>query len=275
MLSLQKHHITDLFVMVDDLLPTIPKPLGGRPSKMCDSELITILLWNAMTVQSKTLKGIYQYLTMYHQADFPQRPSYQAFVEHSHRAIPLLIILLKNLLAEDSPVRFMDSTMLPVCKLVRAETHKVAQAVARWGKNHQGWHYGFKLHASVNPQGQLCGLVITPADVYDAQMMPKILNQQTKIAVGDGGYTARVMREFIWEKYGTLVVAPPHCKQKKKLITWWQLLLLRLRPKIETTFDYLKEHLNLVTSFPRSIMGYLGHYLRVTLAYQLLNLGVS
>jgi hypothetical protein len=50
----------------------------------------------------------------------------------------------------------MDSTMLEVCKLVRASRHRVALGIAAFGKNHQSWHYGFKLHAAINPQGQLC-----------------------------------------------------------------------------------------------------------------------
>lgn len=73
---------------------------------------------------------------------------------------------------------------------------------------------------------------------------------------------------MLWERFGTIVVAPPHPKQKQKLLTAWQYLLLRLRSKIESVFDYLKEHLHLVTSFPRSPQGYLLHYLRILLAYQ-------
>ena len=74
---------------------------------------------------------------------------------------------------------------------------------------------------------------------------------------------------FFHNHFGTFILAPPHPKQKKKLISQWQHLLLKARPKIETMFDYLKEHLYLVSSFPRSIMGYLFHYLRVLLAYQM------
>ena len=58
-------------------------------------------------------------------------------------------------------------------------------------------------------------------------------------------------------------------KQNKKLLKQWQLLLLRKRTKIECTFDYLKEHMLLETSFPRSVEGYALHYIRVLLAYQL------
>ena len=270
MLSLQSHHITDLFVMIDDLLPNMPKPSGGRPALLNNSELATILIWNTLTVRQKTLKDIHKWIKMYHQKEFPKLPNYSAFIDHCHRITPMLIYLMEMILANNSQVRLMDSTMLPVCKLARADSHKTAKNIASFGKNHQGWHYGFKLHASINLKGQLCGLAFTPASHNDAQQMPKILNKHTRIAIGDGGYTARVMREHLWYKYGTIIISPPHHKQKKKLMTWWQYLLLNMRSKIESTFDYLKEHLHLVTSFPRSVKGYLFHYVRILLGYQIM-----
>ena len=85
--------------------------------------------------------------------------------------------------------------MLPVSKPHRADRHKVAQGIAAFGKNWQGWHYGFKLHASVSLDGRLCGLALIPANVYDAQMEHQLLNKSTCVAVGDTLYGARVMRE--------------------------------------------------------------------------------
>ena len=270
MLSLQSHHIINLFVMVDDIVSVVPESSVGRPSLLSNSELITILLWNTVVVKQKTLKDVHKWIKMYHQKDFPRLPKYSAFVDHCHRVTPLMLWTLEQQLASDAPVVFVDSTMIPVCKRCRANSHKVAKNIAKFGKNHQGWHYGFKLHASVDLKGRLCNLALTGANIYDAQALPSLVNHYTKIAVGDGGYTASVMRKKIFEKYGTLIVAPPHYTQKKKLITWWQDLLLKARPKIESVFDYLKEHLHLVTSFPRSIKGYLFHYVRILLGYQIM-----
>lgn len=273
MLQLQSHHIVDLYCWVDNNLPkSLKTTKAGRPPVLSSSELITILLWNTLVVQQKTIKDLYDWVSMYHHRDFPKLPKYNAFIDHCHRVTPLCLQLLEQLLCDQEPIRFLDSTMVPVCKTVRANSHKVAKSIAAFGKNHQGWHYGFKLHASVNKQRQLCGIVLTPANFHDAQAMRWILNEHADIAVGDGGYTARVMQEIIWKSYGTIVVSPPHPKQKTKLLAGWQRLLLRMRPKVEAVFDILKEHLQLVTSFPRSIKGYLFHYVRIILAYQLIAL---
>lgn len=273
MLFLQSNNITDLYCWVDDLLPQTSHPRGGRPSILSDSELVTILVWNVLVVHQKTLKDVYDWVKRYHRNEFPIIPStYQGFVAHCHRTSPLCLYLLGRLLCTREPVRIMDSTMLPVCKIYRADTHTVARNVAAFGKNHQGWHYGFKLHASIGMNGTLCGISITPANIHDAQMMGRILNKHAKIAVGDTLYGARVMGRIIWERYGTVVVAPPHPSQKHKLTAPWQIQLLHQRPKIESVFDVLKEHLHLVTSFARSSKGYLLHYVRILLAYQILAL---
>ena len=129
---------------------------------------------------------------------------------------------------------------------------------------------GFKLHAAVNSQGQLAAVYFTPANEHDGQQIPHLVNDATVIAVGDGTYNASVMRRKMWREHKAYILAPPHYKQNKKLLEQWQLLLLHKRTKVECTFDYLKEHLLLETSFPRSVQGYALHYMRVLLAYQLM-----
>jgi DDE family transposase len=272
---LHKDHIVDIFVWVDDALASAAQTQvatsskGGRQPKLTTSETVTILLFCSLTAPQRLLKGIWRWAHTYHEDDF-NMPSYSKFVEHCHKALPALCWLLEQTLASGAPLRFMDSTMLPVCRLVRADRHRVARAIAGFGKNHQGWWYGFKLHAACNPSGQLAAVFFTGANASDSQQIPKLVSDATLVAVGDGGYTAGVMRRKMWREHGTFILSPPHPMQRKKILARWQLTLLRARPRIECLFDYLKEHLLLVTSFPRSVQGYALHYVRTLLAYQLL-----
>lgn len=272
MQALRKEHIVDLFVWVDDSLPKqLPSPAGGRPAKLTTSETVTILLFCGLTAPQKLLKGVYRWALTNHSDDF-HLPAYSKFVEHCHKALPAMIWLLEQTLDGGATLRFMDSTMLPVCRLVRADRHRVARGLAAFGKNHQGWWYGFKLHAACNAQGVLAAVYFTPANENDGQQIPYLVNDQTAIAVGDGGYTAQVMRRKMWREHGCFILSPPHPSQRRRILAQWQQALLEARPKIETVFDYLKEHLLLVTSFPRSVYGYAVHYIRILLAYQLLRM---
>lgn len=119
--------------MVDDLLPTKGKGVG-RPSLLSDSEIITILIWNMLTMNSKTLKGVWKQLRMYHKHDFPKTLSYQTFVRRAHSCLPHLISIFETVLADTAPTRILDSTMLPVCKPARADDHKVAKSIAFFRK---------------------------------------------------------------------------------------------------------------------------------------------
>ncbi len=272
MLSLASHHIVDLFCLVAELLPSASVK-AGRPSILSDIALITILLWNVLLLDLKTIKALWRFACAYLRSEFPKVPSYNAFLDHCHRVMPRMVHLLQRLLSTDDPIKIGDSTMLPVCRMHRANRHRVAKGVAAFGYNHQGTHFGFKLHLSITLSKRLCAIVFTPADVYDGQVAETIFNVRTRIGIGDSHYGASIMRGILWERSKTIIVAPPHYKQRKKVMAFWQFILLNERSKIESVFDILKEHLLLVSSFPRSVRGYLVHYIPILLGYQIMALG--
>jgi len=259
--------------MVDDAVASSTRPKGGRPSILRDSEVVTILAFNLLTVQQQTLRQIYDWARQYHSGDFPHLPNYQNFLKHCHRVVPMLARLLDELLASGAKLRFMDSTMLEVCRLVRRRWHRVARGYAKTGYNWQGEHYGFKLHMSIDNDGRICAYVFSDAAGHDSRAIPYLVNGHTSVAVGDSGYRSVPLHRKVKRAFGTFILTPPHYKQRKQMLTKSQLKLLRRRPKIETVFDYLKQHLHLQSSFPRSMQGYALHYLRVLLGYQLLMLG--
>jgi len=267
---LRAHHIKNLIEVVDTLLPRAGvSPRGGRPVKLHANEVIGLLLFSSMVAPQRTLSGIYHWAQVHYYRRF-QLPAYSSWMRKCRQALPGMLAILDQLLVKDTRLRFMDSTMLHVCKLVRADRHRVAKSVAAFGKNHQGWHYGLKLHAACNARGQLAAIFFTPASASDSQQIPHLVNDATTVAVGDGGYTAQVMARKMWREHGTHILSPSHPSQKKKILARWQLTLLRARPRIECVFDYLKEHLLLESSFPRSVDGYAVHYIRILLSYQLM-----
>lgn len=264
---LRLEYLTDLFVLVDDLLP-MELPRRGRPANLQPSELVTALIWNSLTAHSQTLREVYDGLWLYHRREFPSLPSYSAFVAECHQVLPALVLTLQSLLLPDTTIQFVDSTMLEVCTTRRAADYRVARGVAAFGKNHQGWHFGFKLHAAVDTRGRLCGLVFTPANEADVQQLPHLIKGSRKLAVGDTGYNSTAMRRSLWDEYQIYILAPPWPNQRTQLLTQWQRTLLSWRSKIEAVFDQLKEHRHLQSSFPRSPLGYLLHYVRILLGYQ-------
>lgn len=265
-------NITELFVWVDEMVPKqLTQKNVGRPRALADEEMVTILVWNVLVLKHKNWKDLHRFLRIYHRRDFPRLPKYNAFLVLCHRVAEVCFRVLQRILVTDAPLKFMDGTMLPVCKHKRADDHKVAKGAANFGKNWQGWHYGFKLHASVTRDGKLCALAFTQASVHEKNIVSKLLGTFTKVAVGDSSYGGKNLRETVWKTRGTYILAPAFHGQKK-LMSKWQEDLLEQRSCIESVFDYLKEHLHLVTSFPRSVYGYLAHYAMVLLGYQVMKI---
>jgi len=100
MLFLQSHHIVDLYTWVDDIVPQPERPKGGRPAVLRDSEVVTILVWNSLTLHQKTLKGIYDWVVRDQPHNFPRMPKYARFVDHYPRLLPILIWLLWAVIVE-------------------------------------------------------------------------------------------------------------------------------------------------------------------------------
>jgi len=271
MLDLQLHHIVDLYSWIDDNLPSTKNEQGGRPCIMSDNEVITLLIWNVIVLHQKTLKDIHSFTKIYLEKEFPQLPKYNTFLKQCHKVTPLMYKLLQHLL-QNNELQFVDSTMLQVCTLKRADNYRVVKNLVKFGKNWQGWHYGFKLHATTNIKGQLCNFTFSPANQYDAQELPNLLNNNVKILVGDTLYGASVMRKKMHKLFGIQIISPPWPKQNKKMATPFQNFVLSERSRIESVFGILKTRLHLVTSFPRSAHGYFVHYIRILLGYQILAL---
>lgn len=265
------HHIVDIYSWVCEAVPDGAKPHGGRPNCLRDSELLTLVIWNAVTETfSPNLAHLRRWIRTYHLGrgrEVLRLPKYPGFVAQMHRLEPKLWQLLGKLLSTGGQLRFADSTMLEVCQPVRADHCRSAAGVARFGRNHQGWHLGFKLHVACTPGRALAATVLTPANEADVQQLPFLANRTTRAVVADAGYTSGVMRRRIWRDYRCAVVSPPRPRQVWTA-TPWQLALLRARPKVEAVFAQLKGRMHLASSLPRSVRGYATHYARVLLGYQ-------
>jgi hypothetical protein len=72
MRELQRHHIVDIYVWIDDSLPTQQRPLGGRPSVLRDNELLTILIWGGLNEPHKNLSAVYSWIARDYSDYFPR-----------------------------------------------------------------------------------------------------------------------------------------------------------------------------------------------------------
>lgn len=277
--AVKKQHkdvMLNLYVNISDIVKQAPlraqRGPGGRPSDLSNDEVVTMATYAIGIAGTKTVKGIYNLMVNSHHRDFPHVPSYQAFSEQLLAAIPLLGWVLNRLMIPDSEeqpnerLRYLDGTNAQVCQNRRGKTHKTARGLATWGQTGQGNFFGFMFHLAINATGELRAVIITPGNIRDIEKAEELLQGFQGAAVADAGYISNPLRRKLWNR-GVWFLTGVR-KNMKRLMADWQYALLRTRQRIEGVIDYLKEHLNLVSSFPRSPEGFILHYLLVLVTYQ-------
>ena len=263
-------NIVTTFTVLDDLnaLLQLNKHISGRKSCLNLAEVATISLIKSEFC-IRTWKGLYKLLVKRFAKEF-HLPCYKNFVVTMNQSAKSLLVLINILLFMNrksaGTIKLVDSTTIPVCKNYNIHRHKTMKHVATRSKSSLGWFYGLKLHAMTDVFGNLLELRFTTANVGDRKILDVFLEKlHDSIVIADAGYIAPKLEQKA-AKNGNILLT---CMRKnmKKLSTFLDICLLNLRPRIEVLFSILKERLGLITSLPRSVDGYLAHYIHVIFGY--------
>lgn len=241
-------------------IPDRDHPKGRKP-KLTNTEAIACaLLKQRQNIATK--KSLWQIME--------PSLSYQKFVGAMNRVAPYLSRIVTALLSlarkETHPVKFTDATDIPVCLVKNAKGHRTMRGLASWSKTGKGWFYGLKLHLSSDLAGRVLALKFTPGNSDDRGIFAKMNAKLKGLFVADAGYVSETLsHDFHIEGERALITGSR--ANMKQLSRPWQIALLNLRMRVEIHFRVLKLCYGLVTSFPRSIDGYLTHYLSSVAAY--------
>ena len=199
--------------------------------------------------------------------------SYNRFVAALNRVgrqlAQIITVILKLFGQHAHPLKFTDATDIPVCLVKNGKSHRTMKGLAAWSKTGKGWFYGLKLHLTSDVAGKVLVLNLTPGASDDRAIFRQMNEKLRGLFVADAGYVSeQLARDFFIDGERGLLTAMR--ANMKKLATPLQIALVRLRMRIEIHFRVLKGCYGLVTSWPRSIDGYLTHYL-ATITAHLLN----
>lgn len=256
--STLKTNVTQIFTSLK--LKEREHPKGRKPT-LANSEAVTCaILKQKQNIATK--KSLYEIIE--------PACKYNAFVRAINQAGKYLARIIAALfsLARANPhlVKFTDATDIPVCLPKNGNHHKTMQGLAAWSRNGKGSFFGLKLHLSADLEGRVLALKFTPGNSDDRVIFRK-MNQKLKgLFIADAGYVSKELeRDFFIEHERMLITATR--KNMKKVTTPIHIALLNLRMRVEIHFRILKLCYGLVTSFPRSVDGYLTHYLGSIGAY--------
>lgn len=198
--------------------------------------------------------------------------SYKTLVVNLNRFFLLALVILLQILqtnrANAHIVKHTDSTDIPVCLNKNAGYHKTMFALSSWGHSGKGLYYGLRLHLTSDLLRTILSFSFTPGNGSERKQFLKLNKELYGIFVVDAGYTSEKLEKEFYQEHRRILFAKPR-KNMKKIMTEFQQKLYDTRMTIELNFRNLKMLFGLITSFPRSIDGYLGNYVYSLLAYVL------
>lgn len=235
----------------------------GRKPILQNSEIVTAVIFKQRQ-NIATKKSLYEILE--------PECSYNRFVCQLNRAgkklAAIIAAILKHLGQKSHLIKFTDSTDIPVCLNKNAGYHRTMRLLSRWSKTGKGWFYGLKLHLSSDLKGRVLALKFTPGNSDDRSIFRKMNEKLRGLFVADAGYISEDLERDFFIEHERLLLTCSRANMKK-LSTPFQIALLNLRMRVEINFRVLKVCYGLVTSLPRSVDGYLTHYLGAIAAHLL------
>ena len=241
----------------------------NRTSKLSMSEVMTIGIYFHHSGY-KNFKQYYKnYVCRYLTSEFPHLVSYNRFIELKQKHLLPLAVFAQLETGICKGKSFVDSTALKVSHERRISSHKTFATLAQRGKTSVGWFYGFKLHFTVNTEGEILSFVLSPGNIADNNeniLMLLTKNLFGKI-FGDKGYI--VNAELFQKLYskGIQFITKLRSNMKNKLLSIEDKAFLKNRGLIETVVGILKEDLSLEHSRHRSFYGFFSHVFATIAAY--------
>ena len=180
----------------------------------------------------------------------------------------VILILARSNRVGSHPIKHTDSTDIPVCLPKNASRHQTMKALADWGKNGKGWFYGLKLHLTSDYRRKVMAVTFTSGNRADATVFLKLNRDLSGIFLADAAYTGEKLARDFFQENRRLLLAKPR-KNMRKIMSDVEFALYQTRMMVEWNFLSLKKTFGIVTSLPRSIDGYLSHYLYALCAFML------
>jgi Transposase DDE domain len=212
---------------LDSCFDIFTRAKGGRPRKLKLSQLIVCLELKSKYFCENWL-GLYRVVVDVHRVW--NTPSYANFLHSLKSLIRFLVELIHAILnfnriqffSRIDKIAYIDSTPLPVCKVIRSSRHRTMAGFAQYSKSTTGWYYGLKLHAICDYSNtRALFITITNATIDDrivlakSMLNPNLFYNSRTLFVADKGYQAKWLELLAYQTGNYLLTG----KKKSKILS--------------------------------------------------------
>ncbi len=201
--------IIELFCCVDDFchrfqqmcsdkrIQYTKRKIRKRIFRTSLSEVLTILLLFHRS-NYRTFKHFYlDYVQVVLKHLFPSLVGYSRFVQLTSEAFFPMFCFVKEHQGVCEGILFIDSTVLTVCHVKRASSHRTFKKQAQWGKTTTGWFFGFKLHLVINHHAEIVAFKLTSGNIDDRKPVPDMIKGMKGKAFADRGYISEKLTQTL------------------------------------------------------------------------------
>jgi IS5 family transposase len=203
------------------------------------SEIMTILLLFHRS-NYRTFKHFYlNYVKVNLNYLFKNLVNYSRFIQLTSEAFFPIFCFIKENQGICEGILFIDSTMLTVCHIKRASSHRTFSKEAKWGKTTTGYFFGFKLHLVINHRAEIVAFKLTSGNTDDRKHVPEMLKNMKGKAYADRGYISEKLYKSLL-KQGIKLITKIRKNMKNKMMLLKDKIMLRKRAIIESVNNLLK-----------------------------------
>jgi Transposase DDE domain len=196
--------------------------------------------------------------------------TYKTFVESINRVgiylAQIIALIMKQFRSQAHLIKFTDATDIPVCLLKNSKHHKTMKDLATKSKTGKGYYVGLKAHLSADLEGRVLAFKLSSANGNDRKIFKDMNRALRGVFIADAGYVGDDFTKDFYVENERIVITATRSNMRK-VATQEQIALLNLRMKVETHFRMLKVVYGMITSLPRSVTGYLTHYVSAVTAH--------
>jgi hypothetical protein len=281
--------LTVTFVLIDDAWPMLPPEAlpcrqRGPAPEMSDSEVVTIALFTESIFDGDEEKGL-AFLRQYHPSLFPTLLDDSRFNRRRRAlwaAMEALRCHFRDAWREAHPqdpdeacLRVIDSAPIPICTYTRGsrcQSIPLEQRDEWFGvcTSKKTKFFGPRCHATVYTDQMIDSWCLAPGSYHDLRPVPALLEDQRNLSViGDKAYISPDVDSQVWQDGEHLILALRKVNQKIQWPKGIQLILGKIRHRIETTFSVLTTVFNFDKLGSRSFSGMVARATTRVLAYTL------
>jgi hypothetical protein len=255
--------LLSVYCVLDDLLPVVLAERGvkrlrarGPAPKLTDAEALTIAVVGEWLGCGNDA-ALWRHAALYWRAAFPDLGHRTTFIRQVSNLWWVIEALWQHLLQAmgmlEGRLYIADSFPLVSCGFTRACMRRRLREEASYGycASKQMKYFGLKGHLLVHASGVIVGVMLTPANVNDREVLDVLAGHGGCEVLADKNYLCGWWQQLLQQTRGVCIITGMRKDMRRQNTPRERRLLKQCRKVVETVVGQLEERFGLARVWPK------------------------